>query len=64
MEADGSWWVPRTSNPVCGASSVAGGFDSHALPPLFPIISIAYVTKKVLFSRQVHDKSHQEFMKI
>ena len=34
MEADGSWWVPRTSNPVCGATSVAGGFDSHALPPL------------------------------
>jgi hypothetical protein len=35
MEADGSWWVPRTSNPVCGATSVAGGFDSHALPPYY-----------------------------
>jgi hypothetical protein len=32
-EADGSWWVPRTSNPVSGATSACGGFDSHALPP-------------------------------
>jgi hypothetical protein len=40
MEADGSWWVPRTSNPVCGATSVAGGFDSHALPPIYGFIAI------------------------
>ena len=29
----GHWWPSRTSNPVCGVKSLAGGFDSHALPP-------------------------------
>jgi len=33
LEADGSWWVPRTSNPVWGVTNVLGGFDSYALPP-------------------------------
>ena len=27
------WWDSRTSNPVWGAKTVPGGFDSHALPP-------------------------------
>lgn len=27
------WWGSRTSNPVWGANTVPGGFDSHALPP-------------------------------
>jgi hypothetical protein len=27
------WWGSRTSNPVCGANTLVGGFDSHALPP-------------------------------
>ena len=27
------WWGSRTSNPVCRANYLAGGFDSHALPP-------------------------------
>ena len=35
LEADGSWWAPRTSNPVSGATSAWGGFDSHALPPFY-----------------------------
>ena len=30
----GYWWPSRTSNPVCRVNSLAGGFDSHALPPL------------------------------
>ena len=29
------WWGSRTSNPVWGAKTVPGGFDSHALPPFF-----------------------------
>ena len=29
------WWGSRTSNPVWGANTVPGGFDSHALPPHF-----------------------------
>ena len=33
MGVDGSWWVPRTSNPMWGGSAVLGGFDSHTLPP-------------------------------
>jgi hypothetical protein len=28
------WWGSRTSNPVCRANTLAGGFDSHALPPI------------------------------
>ncbi len=34
------WWGPRTSNPMWGVRTVPGGFDSHALPPFYPIISI------------------------
>lgn len=52
-EADGSWWVPRTSNPACGATSVAGGFDSHALPPYLPEKSITYPR----FIPKYHDKN-------
>ncbi|HHO76515.1 MAG TPA: hypothetical protein ENN05_08830 [Deltaproteobacteria bacterium] len=45
VEADGSWWVPRTSNPVCCATSVAGEFDSHPLPPAvyYFIVSISLI---------------------
>ena len=42
-EADGSWWVPRTSNPVWGATSVSGGFDSHALPPILYYFIVCYI---------------------
>lgn len=35
MGVDGSWWVPRTSNPMWGGSAVLGGFDSHTFPPKF-----------------------------
>jgi hypothetical protein len=31
----GHWWASRTSNPVMGANNVHGGFDSHALPPVY-----------------------------
>ena len=31
----GHWWPSRTSNPVCRVNSLAGGFDSHALPPSY-----------------------------
>ena len=31
--AAGSRWAPWSSKPVWGATSVPGGFDSHALPP-------------------------------
>ena len=34
MGADESRWASRTSNPLGGVSSVFGGFDSHALPPV------------------------------
>jgi hypothetical protein len=33
-EVDRSWWASWTSNPVTGRN-VRGGFDSHALPPIF-----------------------------
>jgi hypothetical protein len=43
VEAVGSWWVPRTSNPVWGASSVLGRFDSCALPPVSDSHHIIYL---------------------
>ena len=33
-KCQGHWWASRTSNPVWGAKTVPGGFDSHALPPI------------------------------
>jgi hypothetical protein len=48
LEADGSWWAPRTSNPVSGATSAWGGFDSHALPPLF--LLMFFMTHKPCYS--------------
>ena len=51
MEAVGFWWVPRTSNPVWGASSVLGRFDSCALPPFFRmnprLFSLDFVSQTV-----------------
>ena len=47
------WWGSRTSNPVWGANTVPGGFDSHALPPYpFEILQIVLkaVSKKPDFS--------------
>ena len=33
-EVERAWWLSRTSNPVRRVNSLAGGFDSHALPPI------------------------------
>ncbi len=40
------WWGSRTSNPVWGARTVPGGFDSHALPPFFILPTLQAVAKK------------------
>ena len=37
-----SWCGSRTSNPVWGAYTVPGGFDSHALPPFHTEIIIFF----------------------
>jgi hypothetical protein len=36
----GHWWASRTSNPVKGASTLLGEFDSHALPPFYSQFTI------------------------
>ena len=33
--ADRCWCAARTSNPLWGPTKVLGGFDSHALPPIY-----------------------------
>ncbi len=33
LEANGSWWAPRSSKPSWGVKSLLGVFDSHAPPP-------------------------------
>jgi hypothetical protein len=37
-KCQGHWWASRTSNPEWGASTLPGGFDSHALPPIISFI--------------------------
>ena len=37
-EVERAWWLSRTSNPVRWVNSLAGGFDSHALPPFFSLV--------------------------
>lgn len=33
--AHGDWCPSRTSNPVLGAKTTLGGFDSHTFPPFY-----------------------------
>ncbi len=33
--AHGDWCPSRTSNPVLGARTTLGGFDSHTFPPFY-----------------------------
>jgi hypothetical protein len=36
----GRWWAARSSKPVWGVRNFPGGFDSHALPPIYPLIAV------------------------
>ena len=46
-KCQGHWWASRTSNPEWGASTLPGGFDSHALPP-FNFKHLAHVIVFIL----------------
>ena len=47
-EVERAWWLSRTSNPVRRVNSLAGGFDSHALPPFFPAFFIRSCVAAIL----------------
>ena len=55
----GHWWASRTSNPVCGVRSLAGGFDSHALPP-FSLRSFISLLSAALSCHTSHQKLHAD----
>ena len=43
MEAYRCWCAAWTSNPVIGANTLDGGFDSHTLPPFFQTLRSCHV---------------------
>jgi len=51
--------LDKTSNPVCGSSRVAGGFDSHALPPVYLTIG-----SSENLSHMVTEKSVEKTLKM
>lgn len=51
MGVNGARWPSRSSKPLRGGGPVAGGFDSHALPPKMP--SLAFCRKAKHLAGQV-----------